>query len=239
MANHFSARGKGSPLLEFEWSISDPETVEVLCECKDQKELNTKEVQYIEALKPPLNTLKGGGACYGINHPRAKHDEDTYKEIIRLYIETDASYQDISDITEVDYHTVRDIVLRRTHARLDKYYDPKLLKAAYDKRHPSVVLYDRNNVKYEAATQKELADILKVSPQVVSQALARDGTYSLNGVVRTPHERIIIVSPEGEEFDTNVFLARILLEEAGLSKYQKIQLLTKKKSSGGWRVKKI
>lgn len=63
MANHFSARGKGSPLLEVEWSISDPETVEVLCECKDQNELNTKEVQYIEALKPPLNTLKGGEAC--------------------------------------------------------------------------------------------------------------------------------------------------------------------------------
>lgn len=239
-ANHFSSRGKGSPLLEAEWAKHDPENIEVLCECKDSHDLNIKEIAYIESLKPTLNTLPGGEACNGVNHPRAKYDEDTYKEVIRLYIETDATYKDISDITEVGYHTVRDIIARRTHAWLDKYYDPKLLEAANNRRNKKVVLYDKNNIRHEADSQVELASILGTSSSVVSQALNRtNAQYSLSGFVKEPHEEIELTTPEGETYKTNIFLARTVLEDAGLSKYQKIQLLTKKKPSGGWKIKKI
>lgn len=236
-ANHLQSKGKGQPLLEFEWNNADPESIEVLCECKDQDELNLREVQYIEALKPPLNTLKGGEACQGINHPRALHDEDAYKEVLRLYIETDASYQGISDITGVSYCAVRDIIFRRTHAWLDQHYDPKLLKAAYDRRNPKIVVFDKYNSRHEGDQQRELAKRLNISEVVISHVLSGYTKDSSTGVSLTPHQEVILTTPQGQDIVTNTFLAKEHISE--LSKYQKSQLLNKFKGSGGWKIKKI
>ena len=240
LASHESSRGKGQPLLEAEWAIHEPESIEVIKECKTDDELNQSEVQYIEALKPPLNTLPGGEACRGLNHPRAKHDKETYKEVMRLYVETDAQYQDIEDITEVAYSCVRDIVLRRTHAWLDNYFDPKLVEAAHLRRKPpTYVLYDKNNARYEAETTIELAEKLGIKQvATVRNALKEDQQYSLYGLSKTPHETITISDPEGNIYNTTVFVAGEILTKAGLSKYQRLQITQRKKSQGGWKVVK-
>lgn len=238
LANHESSKGKGQPLLEAEWELHEPESIEIVKECKSDDELNQSEIQYIEALKPQLNTLPGGEACRGLNHPRAQHDEDTYKEVLRLFIETDAQYQDIEYITGVKYSCVRDIVFRRKHAWLDNYFDPKLVEAAHARRKPAAyVLYDRNNVKHEAETIIKLAESLNIQQvPTVSRALRDNAKYSRYGLQKTPHELITIKDPEGNIYETNVYIASEMLEEYGLSKYQRLQITQRKKSQGGWSV---
>ena len=145
--HHLNNYGKGSPKLENAFLNSEYIGYDILEVC-DQSSIDSKEMYWITELKPVLNTLPGGKVLRGINHPRSKYTEGQILEVIDLLLNSQASYQDISVLTDVPISTVRDICFLRSHlwATEDKV---KQMNKARQIREKLWIVYSPDNTRYE------------------------------------------------------------------------------------------
>lgn len=233
---HKHNKGKGCPKLQKAFETSEFLGYKVLAELPPE-ELDDAEIKFISELNPPLNTLPGGKVLRGLNHPKVKYLEWQINEVVRLFIETDAKYSDITNITGVQSSTVHDILKRRSHAWATDNIDPKVMQAAADRRArpDSVVLYDIDNNRFEADTLKELAEAMHISYQTVRNAII--GVKSRLGLSKEPHKLVELTDPEGEAFVLTYPRAEEFLYSFDLSRFSVEQLLIKGRKSKGWAAK--
>lgn len=228
--NHVSSKGKGSPKLQKAFSNSKYLGYDVLLECPTEQ-LDTEETRLIEELKPPLNTLPGGEGLRGLNHPRSIYSKEQIEEVVRLFICTNISYTQITDITEVSNSTVHDIVKKRSHTWATEHIDPKLLEDAKNRRKINLIVYDKYNNEYEVTQQNLFEQEHNLTPGTIGRL-----TKSSNreGWSLTKHKVLAITDDFGESFTMTYPEAKEFLDETDLSKYQKDRILNKQKPSAGW-----
>lgn len=234
--HHLHTKGKGSPKLEKAFATSKYVGYEVLAEVPPE-ELDDAEIKFISELNPPLNTLPGGKVLRGLNHPKAKYLEWQINEVVRLFIETDAKYSDITNITGVQSSTVHDILKRRSHTWATDSIDPKIMQAAADRRArpESFTLYDIDNNRFDAKSLKELAEAMHTDYQSVRNAVI--GVKSRAGLSKEPHKLVELTDPEGEAFVLTYPRAEEFLYSFDLSRFSVEQLLIKGRKSKGWAAK--
>jgi len=234
IANHESSRGKGSPLLEQAFKAKEYLGYEVIAEVSE-KELDQAELELISTLNPPLNTLPGGKALRGLNHPRTKYSKEQIMEVINLFLNSDATYQQIADVTEVHSSTVHDILKQRSHDWATSNIDPKLMQAAKDRRAKTTTVYDKNNNCYEV----ELISEFEKEHNIPNGTILRlkKGSKNSEGWSLEPHKLYELTSPEELTITLTQPLAKELLEDMGLSRFQVSNLIKKSRASGGWKVK--
>ena len=235
--HHLHTKGKGSPKLEKAFETSKYIGYEVLAELPTE-ELDAAEIKFISEMRPPLNTLPGGKVLRGLNHPRSKYEEWQIKEVIRLFIDTDATYTDISNITGVHNATVHDILKRRSHTWATDTTDPKAMQDAENRRaKPDCYkMYDADNKEYTASSLKALAEVSGFTYSQVVQAFK--GVESRIGLSLTPHDLIELRDPEGEAFVlTRPRAKEFLATFDELTTFCIKQLLEKQRPSKGWAAK--
>lgn len=233
---HKYTKGKGCPKLQKAFETSEFLGYTVLAELPPE-ELDDAEINFISELNPPLNTLPGGKTLRGLNHPKAKYLEWQINEVVRLFIETDARYCDIVNITGVQTHSVHDILKRRSHAWATDSIDPKVMQAAADRRArpDSLILYDIDNNRFEAESTIKLAEVMGVT---YSRAIcAINGIKSRTGLSKEPHKLVELTDPEGEAFVLTYPRAEEFLYSFDLSRFSVEQLLIKGRKSKGWAAK--
>lgn len=229
---HRNNKGQGCPLLKLAYDSEVFLDYEVLEDNIPLELLDDTERYYISTLKPELNTLPGGEGLNGLNHPRSKYTKDQIEQVVELFLNTAEQYLNISEITGVAYNTVQDICKQRSHAWVWELIDPKLYQAAILCRKPKYQIYDAYNELFEFDNLHKFCIELDIAEYIIRGVL--DGATSTSGWSLTPHEDIVLVGPNNETINTNIFLAKQLLKSHNLSKFQITQLLTKRKPSGGW-----
>lgn len=234
---HKNNKGMGCPLLKLAYETSEYIGHEVLEDDIPLDLLDSVEQFYIKTMKPELNTLPGGEGLNGLNHPRSKYTKETIEELVHLFLNTSTSYIDISHITGIEYNTVHDICKQRSHAWVWESIDPKLYQIALDLRKAHYRLYDKYNQCYEFSNILKFAKDHSTTNTIITSAIS--GSNTVSGWSQQPHEELELISPEQETIKTNVFLAKSILQDSGLSKFQINQLLLKGKPSGNWKVNKI
>ena len=235
--HHLHTKGKGSPKLEKAFETSKYTGYEVLAELPTE-ELDAAEIKFISEMSPPLNTLPGGRTLRGLNHPRIRYEEWQIREVVRLFIETECKYTDITNITGVAIHSVHDILKGRCHAWATDTTDPKAMQDAENRRaKPDCYkVYDADNKEYIANSMKELAIVAGYTYSQITQVFK--GAKSNLGLSLTPHDLIELRDPEGEAFVlTRPRAKEFLATFDELSRYCIEQLLDKQRPSKGWAAK--
>lgn len=233
IVNHISSKGKGSPKLQKAFAESEYIGYEVLAECSEE-ELNEAETRLIAELNPPLNTLPGGEGLRGLNHPRSIYSKEQVEEVVRLFVGTNISYIQISDITEVANSTVHDIVKQRSHAWATEHIDPKLLQSARDRRKINFIVYDKHNNKYEVTQLNLFEQEHNLVPGTIARVAKSTKSTNRDGWSLTKHKVLAITDDFGESFTMTYPEAKEFLDETDLSRYQKDRILNQQKPSGGW-----
>lgn len=226
---HKATKGKGCPLLAHAFIKNKLVSYDVLAEGSTE-ELDVKE------LSPTLNTTIGGKSTAGLAHPKLKYSKEQIEEVINLYLNTPASYQEISDITEVGYAMVHDITKRRAHTWVWEHIDPQLHEKAKELRRVTFRLYDMDNREYSANSIAELAEILGQPIHVIYSAI--QGHKSSKGLSLLEHPILLLIDPQQEQFELTLPRAKEFLRSfAEISKFQLDQLTLKFKNSAGWIVR--
>lgn len=232
---HKLTKGKGCPLLAHAFTMHKLVSYGVLAE-GSIKELDAKEQYWIKELNPTLNTTIGGKSTAGLAHPKLKYSKEQIEEVINLYLNTTASYQEISDITGVGYAMVHDITKRRAHTWVWEHIDPKLHKEAKELRKVTFRLYDIDNREYSANSIAELSEILGQPIHAIYAAI--QGHKSNKGLSLVEHPVLLLTDPQQEQFELTLPRAKEFLRSfEELSNFQVDQLTLKFKNSAGWTVK--
>lgn len=232
---HLNNRGSGSPKLQHAFETLEFLGHEVLEDDVPLELLDSTERYYIQILKPSLNTLPGGEGINGLNHPRSKYSKAQIEQVVELFLNTTQQYLDISNTTGVAYSTVCDICKQRSHAWVWESIDPKLYQAALELRKPKYAVYDSHNELFEFSNIHKFCKDLDIGEHVINLVL--DGGISTTGWSLQPHPSVVLIDPDNNQINTNIFLAKEILKSNNLSKFQISQLLKKYKPSGNWKSK--
>lgn len=113
--------GKATSKLQKAYNDYGISHYEVLCECSI-KELNALEIEAIEIYDSYNNGFNStpsstGPNLLGENNPSALETNDTYREVLRLLVQTNPTLnkREISDICNVSIYTVRHIAALESH----------------------------------------------------------------------------------------------------------------------------
>lgn len=205
------------------------------CEChiddraiNTDKDLDAREEFWIKTLKPELNTLPVGE---GLNHPRIHYNREQILEVVHLWTTTSISVKDISTLTGVKYGTCHDIIHRRSHLWATEGID----MATYERK-TIYRVWDPLGKVYEAKTFRELEEKTGISYGSLHNLVnSKTGVNHLGWSTRPP-QVLNITDPFNNIHTTTNILAKTLLKDSGLSKYQIDRLLRDHKPSGGWKV---
>ena len=230
--HHKYTKGKGSPLLTYAFDNYELVSAEILKEGLTQEEANQQEQELIKELKPALNTLAGGVVMRGLNHPRCKHSEEQILEVVDLFINTDATYKDIGNITEMNYSLIHDITKGRTHTWATEGID---LEYHIKRRAPEYVVYDKHNTEFRAKTIKELSALTGESGVSLAR-ITKTGDTNSAGFSGTIYEYSTYKSPTGDRVSFTPPEAKEYFQSLNLSKFQINQLILKHRASAGWSV---
>jgi len=225
---HQSTRGKGSPKLARAFQ-QDPEPAFYVVE--ETTDLDLREVYWIDVLKPELNVLPGGDAMRGLNHPRTKYTRQQILDVVQLWCTTALPVRDISRSTVVEEGTCHDIIKKRSHLWSTEGVDMMV----YDRK-THYRIYDPAGNQYEAKTIQELSDKTGLANSLLHSILNSKSGTGQNGWSINQPQRVMLTTPGGEVFSTTVPLAKTLLVEEGLSRFQVDQLTKRFKPSAGWKI---
>lgn len=231
LAHHCNQKGKGSPKLEQAFSVSEFTDYEILEQ--DCENIDERETYWINKLRPTLNVLPGGKAMRGLSHPRSKYSEEQILQVLNLFLHSAASYQDISDLTEVSLGTVRDICFLRSHTWATEGLEAEIL-TAQKCREKTYTVYDPHNVKHTFTNAAQFQQEHDLPQNAVNNILnSVSGFYK--GWSREPKQAIRLIAPDGEVFDfdshndAKEFLRYNNLPTASITK-----IIKKHKTSKGW-----
>lgn len=225
---HQRTKGRGSPKLEKAFQ-QDPEPAYYIIEETD--DLDNREQYWIQKLRPELNTLPGGEAMRGLNHPRAHYTREQILEVVDLWCNTACTLKDISILTEVNYSTVCDIIHGRTHHWATQHIDLR----QHDRKH-TYKIWDPLGNTYQANTLRELELQTGIPHSTLSSILNSKSGVGKNGWGITPPITVTVTDPNNHTFQTTVPLLKTLLKDCGLSNYQVDRVTKHFKPSAGWRV---
>lgn len=225
---HMSTKGKGSPKLEKAFR-EDPEPAFYVVE--ETADLDIREVWWINHLKPELNTLPGGEAMRGLNHPRAHYTREQIQEVVNLWTTTATKITDISHITGVNISICSDVV----HGRIHHWATEGVDLRAHDRTHHWKIWDPLGNL-YEASTIRELETKTGMPTSVLYSTINSKSGVGRNGWTARPPITIQLTDPLNNTFQITTTLAKTLLTDHGLSKYQVDRLTKDFKSSAGWKV---
>lgn len=225
---HLSTKGKGSPKLERAFE-QDPEPAFYVIE--ETTDLDNREVWWIDHLKPELNTLPGGESLRGLNHPRAHYTREQILEVVNLWTTTATKITDISHITGVNISICSDIV----HGRIHHWATEGVDLRAHDRVHHWKIWDPVGNL-YEANTIRELETKTGLSHSVLYSIITSKSGVGRNGWTAITPTWVTLTAPEGTTTTITTTLAKTLLQDSGLSKYQVDRLIKDFKPSAGWKV---
>lgn len=225
---HLSSKGRGSPKLAKAFEL-DPEPAFYVLE--ETTDLDSREVWWINHLKPELNTLPGGDGMRGLNHPRAHYTREQILEVVNLWTTTATKITDISHITGVNISICSDIIHNRIHHWATEGIDLRL----HDRTHHWKIWDPVGNL-YQANTIRELENKTGLSHSLLYSIINSKTGVGRNGWTATPPTWINLTSPEGITTTLTTTLAKTLLVDSGLSKYQVDRLTKTFKPSAGWKV---
>lgn len=236
---HQATKGKGCPLLHSAWLNQEFTGYEVLEDSLTDGEANEQEVYWIRKLKPTLNTLPGGKVLRGFNHPRAKYTPEQIMQVADLYLHSELSYKAISEISEVEYGTVHDIVKQRSQLWVWENEDPNFIAQIANLRKQRYTFYDADNKEYPTKTSiNALEAELGLPPGTLNRVQA--GTKSTKGWSTQPHKILELTDPQQERFVlTQPRASEFIKSFEELSKYQQDQLTLHFKNSADWKVKVV
>ena len=229
---HKVTRGAGCPKLYQAWRVEEFLGYEVLEE-PDIEDLDSREVYWIATKQPSLNTLPGGKVLRGFNHPRAKYTAEQIKEVIRLWLETTLSKQEICDATTVSYGTIQDILKLRQHLWVWDTLDPKQLESAQLLRDKVATVWGPDNTPYTfSCSVREQEALLDLPKGTLHRVL--HGQTTKSGWSSQPHPLLKLTDPLGTVHQFTLPQARAQLHTMDdFSQFQLEQLL-KGKNSAGW-----
>ncbi len=228
LQEHVRTQGKGSPKLELAWQTQEFLGMEVL-ETTTLDEVDVREVYWIEKLEPSLNTLPGGKAMRGLNHPKIKYSEEQLRSVVELFKTNKYSIQEVSELTQVGYNTVHDILKGRKHTWLTN--NENVVKKLY-------TFYDKYNRPHSAYVFRDI----ELANNVPSGTLSRvyRGQKNHSGWSLELHKVYELTTPEGLVFEQLTRPeAEECLELANLSRFSIEQLLDKQRPSKGYKAKLI
>lgn len=225
---HMSSKGRGSPKLEQAFKQDPDPAFYVLEETTD---LDTREEYWISHLQPELNTLPGGNGIRGLNHPRAHYTREQILEVVKYWTTTATKITDISHITGVNISTVSDIVHNRSHHWATEGIDLR----AHDRTHHWKI-WDPVGTMYEANTLRELEAKTGLSHSTLYSIINSKSGVGRNGWTATPTTTLQLTDPQHNTFTITTNLAKTLLMDHGLSRYQVDRITKDHKPSAGWKV---
>lgn len=240
---HNVNKGIGSPKLQRAYIDLKYLGYTILEECKED-ELAEREIFWIKKYTPSLNTLPGGEANRGLNHPKAKYTEEDLLEVVRLFQDINVTYKQISDITGVHYSTVQDVCKGRSHQWATKGIDIEQILADRQ-NHNSIIVYDPEGNKYIVDSKGSFEKEYGLSPGSISALLNTKGGTNMAGWSLFPpdlSDYIVKLDCKGEETERHIMKKgkiREFLKDKGLSKFSLSQILNLGKSSKGWSIKKL
>lgn len=232
-AAHIQTKGLGSPRLHRAFIIHPTPKFELLEECSTQ-ELNEREAFYIRELKPTLNTLPGGDAMQGLNHPRSKYTKEQLEQVLELYLFSNEPYKQIEKITGVANGTIHDVLKRRSHLWLTDGIPEHLFKDAYDRRSVTL-LYDNNGTEYKVYNQREFEKQHNLPDGMIGSLATISKPFNYLGWSLKPIRRVQITTPENETFECTEFEAHNFLHD--LPTNSKNMLFKKQRPSKGYSLK--
>lgn len=234
ISQHKVTRGSGCPLLFTAWQYNEFVGYEILEDGIPQSEVDAREIYWIAALKPSLNTLPGGKAMRGLNHPRAKYTKEQIEDVVALYLNSALSYSEIAETTRVEVGTVHDILKERKHTWVWEAISPEKRELARKLRTPHYVVYDKDNNRYtHEGSLPSFADQLGITIGQLNSLLR--GSESITGCSTLPHPVIELTNPLDEVFVLTLPRAKEMLGQDDLSPFQIRNVLTQAtKSSAGW-----
>lgn len=230
---HLNSRGKGSPKLMKAFETSICLGSEIVEECLLET-LDAREVYYIAALKPTLNTLPGGEGMSGLNHPRSKYTKEEVEYVVHLLSTTALSYAKITELTSVSEYMVGDICRGNNHVwatqgvDLSNRVDTKLAKV-YSPEGKEVLI---------TSSYKEFEEANSL-PSGVLTYLHNDVGTSRYGWTKEAPERYKITSPEQDTLILTKAQAKRMFEDLEISRTSIDKLINKLKPVKGWSVAKI
>jgi len=235
---HIYTKGLGSPKLHFAWNVETYLGYEILEDNVPLNMIDATEVHYIEKYKPSLNTLPGGRAMRGLNHPRCKYTAEQLKAVVTLFIDTALSYKEISEHTKVEYSTVHDLLKFRHHLWIWDELGEEVVakvKLGLEARKTGYVMWDKHNNKMEFDSIKDQEELLNLKPGTIYRLLR--GSASMLGYSMQKHEEVILEDPVGTTHKVTKFVAKEIIQEYDtLSKYQLDRVLNGRKTINGWTV---
>lgn len=235
---HQLTKGAGCPKLFEAWKTETFLGYEVLEECSVDQ-LDGLEQKYISELRPPLNTLPGGKAIKGLNHPRSKYTQQQIEQVVDLFLNSSLSYTEIADATNVHYSTVQDIIHQRNHEWAWEKIDPKTREHALSLKDPHYVFYDIDNNRVESRSNLHRLEIDLGLPTGTLRRVLQ-GNKSKLGWSLEPHPLVEITSPLGETKRLTVPRAKEWVTQTdALSKFQLNQLFNEFNDSAGWQIRVI
>jgi group I intron endonuclease len=227
---HLNSKGTGSPLLQKAFELQPDPDFHVVEETT-QSQLDSKEIYWIEKLKPPLNTLLGGKSNRGLYSPRLKYTKEQIEDVVYYWCNTTLTKAEIRDITKVNYSTVCDILAGRSHHWATENIDLKSFE-----RKSSYKIYDPLNNEYCGSTIEELSDKTGLSRSSIHSLVSSKSGESRSGWSTFVQPVFILTSPDGEDVKLPKNLCKTLLEDSGLSPYQVERLIKHNLPSGGWKI---
>lgn len=225
---HQRTKGRGSPKLKAAFETDPDPAFYVLEETQD---LDNREVWWINHLKPELNILPGGEAMRGLNHPRAHYTREQIEEVVNLWTTTATKITDISHITGVNISICSDIVQGRIHHWATEGVDLR----AHDRVHHWRI-WDPIGTAYEANTIRELETKTGLSHSLLYSIITSKSGVGRNGWTAHPTVVLNLTDPDNNTFTLSTTLAKTLLCDSGLSKYQVDRITKEFKPSAGWKV---
>lgn len=225
---HQTTKGKGSPKLRRAFE-QDPNPAYYVIE--ETTDLDSKEQWWINQLQPQLNTLPGGEAMRGLNHPRCHYTREQIMEVVNLWCTTAAKVVDISHITGVNYGTCHDIIKQRSHL-----WATEGINMAQYERKTTYKIWDPLGNHYTGNSLEELHQKTGLSISTLHSLMNSKKGVTNTGWSVTQPPVLQLTDPQGSTFQITQPLAKILLQDHQLSKYQIDQLTKRFKPSGGWKV---
>lgn len=151
----------------FKWEIVDT--------AKSLKELNKKEILYIEELNPQYNLTKGGEGVIGL--PRTKeHNEKIRKALLgvkhppeRVKINSD-SHKGIKRTVKSRIKQSNSVKGEKNHF-YGKQHTAHTKKMISETKRIKLPMAEIKKLRLEGKTQQEIADIFKVSRSVIRKRL--------------------------------------------------------------------
>lgn len=200
---------------------------EVIEECSN-KDLDAREVYWIELLKPTLNTLPGGEGLSGLNHPRNKTSKEDVEAIVSLALEG-KSISEIAKLLSLPYTRVHNIYTKRSHVWATEGVNmPKSSNA------DELVCYDIDNIMHIAkfGERESLAKKLRVP---ITSLYNLTNSYNIHGISLKKHRVFLVQTPLCTEKMTEPMLYNILKTETS-SRYLIQQVIHKRKLSKGYKI---